>query len=41
MSPNKDTTLTFIPSLRKAVLYKNCREPKLFTCKILVPNMYI
>lgn len=26
MCPNKDTTLTFISSLCKAVLYKNCGD---------------
>ena len=41
MCPNKDTTLTFISSLCKAVLYKNCGELKLSTCEILVPNMYV
>ena len=39
--PNKDTTLTFISSLCKAVLYKNCGELQLSTCEILVPNIYV
>ena len=41
MCPNKDTTLTFISSLGKAVPYNNCGELKLSTCEILVPNMYV